>query len=869
MLKTANDPAVRSRNMPDVLFVDEDGNPIEAGNENVVYVDETGNEIPEEIAQQLLETGKYLDSRELYQGGDNSFVGANDSQAAFDGSHASFQASVLGSYSKGSGFIQRNDSTSAANHHSSGVAQSHAIALAEAQARIFAEAQLQMKRREEEIAQIEADANRESSRLKELIENSGNQQQYQQELEYQHQMQQLQQQQHLQQMQQLQQQQHQQQMLQQQFQQQQQHQEFNKSLSNTDVEKSQSLRRIPMPPPKKNSDVSETSSNSYNNLKSTTHREQSGTSLYSTTEHPTQQVYDLAQLIGSQEIQQSPKQNRQQTVSTHSKQQQLQHHSRNKYASSDDDEDYEYVEQQQQPQQRISDEVIAYEEADYENQYSDYEESRKASYAESRQLQEQIAYSQEQLQRKQLQQQELEQEHLEQQLQLQSEQEQLQRRQQEIIDQVLKADQSRPASGLYLSDRGESVAADYVEATRVQSMGRSAIVSDSNNDETLVLSSETRDKIKDYSSTYKIGSLKLVGHLRGNAIIRDSSKIYELDLKELEKYYENADETLVSDQDDKKDDDDDDANQYIDPYSQDLFKDQVIELDYGAIDAYTLALNAHLIAERNNEPVPTDLRFASHILTSNHAMFLENQIFLGDAYFSSGISREVSLIANRDATKEVNALANESGSVSQSRSRSTIRNGDQAYAAHSKTADKASYATNFDENDPYSRSNSFGSAIDLQSQPGFCVSAADLNHHQNANSNDNRSQAEISNYNNNTKLTHTYDFNSHIFSNNNTTTNLNMTSNNNHATYRSPTSYLNATHNYMSQNNEPRATTTTGNTGHTLKSSSNINNVSNSNINYSMDSMSYHGGGGGFTKSKHMTKSDIYNINNLIAQYSQ
>lgn len=299
--------------MPDVLFVDEDGNPIEAGNENVVYVDETGNEIPEEIAQQLLETGKYLDSREFYQG-ESSIGGApaeaNDSQAAFDGSHASFQASVLGSYSKGSGFLRTESASTANHHHSSGVAQSHAIALAEAQARIFAEAQIQMKRREEEIAQIEADANRESSRLKELIENSNSQQQYQQHIEYQQQIQQLQQQKQLQQLHN----QHQELLLQQQ-----QQQEFNKSLSNTEVEKSQSLRRIPMPPPKKNSDVSESSSNSYNNLKP--NRDQSGASLYSSAEQPKQQIYDLAQLIGSQEVYQSPPQ-RQQTVSSHSKQHQ-------------------------------------------------------------------------------------------------------------------------------------------------------------------------------------------------------------------------------------------------------------------------------------------------------------------------------------------------------------------------------------------------------------------------------------------------------------------------------------------------------------------------------------------------------------------
>ena len=49
-----------------MLFVDEDGNPIEAGEENVVYVDESGNELASELALQLLDSGKYVDSRDLY-----------------------------------------------------------------------------------------------------------------------------------------------------------------------------------------------------------------------------------------------------------------------------------------------------------------------------------------------------------------------------------------------------------------------------------------------------------------------------------------------------------------------------------------------------------------------------------------------------------------------------------------------------------------------------------------------------------------------------------------------------------------------------------------------------------------------------------
>ena len=159
------------------------------------------------------------------------------------------------------------------------------------------------------------------------------------------------------------------------------------------------------------------------------------------------------------------------------------------------------------------------------------------------------------------------------------------------------------------------------------------------------------------NSTYKLSTMKLVGHLRGNSIIRDSSRVYEIDLKELEKYYEAGDETLVSDAELNLDSDNEKRFKEqqeafgSDMLNADTFKDEMIELDYGAIDAYTSALNAHLEAERNNEPAPTGLRYASHILTSNHAMFLENQLFLGNAYFSTGISREVSLLNSRE--KEV------------------------------------------------------------------------------------------------------------------------------------------------------------------------------------------------------------------------
>ncbi len=49
------------------MFVDEDGNPIEASGENLIYVDESGREISSDRAAHLLESGEYIDTRVLYE----------------------------------------------------------------------------------------------------------------------------------------------------------------------------------------------------------------------------------------------------------------------------------------------------------------------------------------------------------------------------------------------------------------------------------------------------------------------------------------------------------------------------------------------------------------------------------------------------------------------------------------------------------------------------------------------------------------------------------------------------------------------------------------------------------------------------------
>lgn len=73
----------------------------------------------------------------------------------------------------------------------------------------------------------------------------------------------------------------------------------------------------------------------------------------------------------------------------------------------------------------------------------------------------------------------------------------------------------------------------------------------------------------------------------------------------------------------------------IDPYDPNLFKDEIIDIDFGAIDAYTAGLNAQINAEKaNNSNNSGQLQFPSHILTSNHATFIDNQMLLGDPFYS-------------------------------------------------------------------------------------------------------------------------------------------------------------------------------------------------------------------------------------------
>jgi hypothetical protein len=153
------------------------------------------------------------------------------------------------------------------------------------------------------------------------------------------------------------------------------------------------------------------------------------------------------------------------------------------------------------------------------------------------------------------------------------------------------------------------------------------------------LSNLSKKTIEAYASDYNIGQITRVGQLTGKNIIRN---LKQVDMSQFDKYYEqedNADLQFEPHNLDTK------PAQFIDPFSADLFKDEMVDIDFGAIDAFTEALNAQIIAEKNGSEPPKNLRFPSHVIASNHASFLDNQLFIGDSssnnensYESSGVN---------------------------------------------------------------------------------------------------------------------------------------------------------------------------------------------------------------------------------------
>ncbi len=108
-----------------------------------------------------------------------------------------------------------------------------------------------------------------------------------------------------------------------------------------------------------------------------------------------------------------------------------------------------------------------------------------------------------------------------------------------------------------------------------------------------------------------------VGFLSGKDIIRHMS---DLKLADFQQYYDEAEDPQ-------------DARPHPhlgDPLSADMFSDEMVDIDFGAIDAFTEALRHQILAEQSGLAPPKDLHFPSHVIASSHAAFLENQLFLAD-----------------------------------------------------------------------------------------------------------------------------------------------------------------------------------------------------------------------------------------------
>lgn len=466
---------------------------------------------------------------------------------------------------------------------------------------------------------------------------------------------------------------------------------------------------------------------------------------------------------------------------------------------------------------------------DYENQYSDYDHKqsltseqiarlqhqhylndqilkqqelmKEQQEAERRQIEE---YERQEYERQEKERQAYERQEKERQEQERQEQErrELARKQQEIINQ----EQMRQSVGSRAGRSGSSKAEPII-SKKTQATGSAASLS-SKKDGRESTTKSVKDRLKEFEKDYELAPLKLIGKLRGKHVIKDQAHINDESLNEFNKIYENYEK-----QSGKEGGEDEERSSNI--YDISYFKDEMIDVDYGAIDAYTAAINAHLTAEKNNEPAPTNLQFASHILKSNHATFVENQIFLGDNFrnnASTTIDEEAESGRNKVNVKIFNPKLFQD--------QETHSNGSIGGDHTPTNTNQNNTNNNFDDYDQYSRSNSFGSVVDIQSQPAYSV--ADLN-------------GDLNNLSNIINSANKNNFNSDVYSNNNT--------------IRSTSNFVNlnsSTNNNLNSNNNNNST-------------SNLNNRSNSNMNNSIDSNIFNGLG----KSK-QSLSGIYNLDSLL-----
>lgn len=209
------------------------------------------------------------------------------------------------------------------------------------------------------------------------------------------------------------------------------------------------------------------------------------------------------------------------------------------------------------------------------------------------------------------------------------------------------------------------------------------------------------------SNKYAIGKAKFVGFLTGKKIIRDISKLSE---EESEKIYQQAMKNEPSTAENQDND--------LDPS---IFSDELVDIDFGPIDAYTAALNAHLIAHKNASEVDDNQRFPAHVITCSHATFIDNQLILGEPMYNTFESNNV-----ENGTNGINVELYEPD---------LELNQDK----NSQTNTQVEY-----EHGNYSQSQSFASLVDIQSQPGYSI--REMNQYQESNFSKDNSRANFDNY---------------------------------------------------------------------------------------------------------------------------
>lgn len=678
----------RSRNVPDVLFVDEEGNPIEAGEENLIFVDEAGVEMTEEKAIKLIESGEFIDSRVLYDDELGPVVNRSNSMSN-GGSTNSFSSNA---------FMHRSNSMTAAHksnsltHAQMQAVQAQQIAqhqaqlnaapltpkserdmtsLVEQQAKVFAQAHAKAREQADNLAQIEADAATNFTTYAEL--NSKDLQ-----------------------------------------------------SNNSELQKTRSDRRLPVRPSKKTESYAEETYELDKIIKEQEQQLRQSGSFHNALEPAEKNQHHRSSSF------QSRQRNQEEIIM---KQERAMHEEKEReylkeqlLKKQQELMEQHFLEKKQQEEIVLQNQAAAEKEAreEHRRQKRERKERREIEKRQLKEQQERFQQEQERLQREQekvlkeqqrLQRKErkreekrLQQEQAirEQELEQQKEEEYRRRlnqyTQKKTVNKneaptlsdisktstITKISQKTSASSFIPNKRNETP----LDLNDMSSNYKSYKTSTTSTATGSRRQSKTRASLEHYAKDYDVSQVKQVGYLTGNNVIRDLSNI---NLDQFKEFYEDGEQLEF-----EPHNLDTQSTQFIDPFSADLFKDEMVDIDFGAIDAFTEALNQQILAEKNGVEPAKDLQFPSHVIASNHASFLDNQLLLGDSSPNveerSGVNVQFITPNLRKQCQNMFAAPTKSSEPQQQ----------QTQSRNESMLEKAARAE-------YQRNQSFGSVIDVQS----------------------------------------------------------------------------------------------------------------------------------------------------------